>query len=422
MTPRQTRRANGFRAFRYPSFRRFFLGQIPSVSGTFLQQTALGWLVLRQTGSASQLGLVLAAGSLPTLVLGPWGGAVADRLDLRRLLLGTQVAFSALAGLLWLAAARGQATVGVIVGVSLASGLVAVVDSPARQTFVGELVPPDDIASAVSVNGVVVNGARVVGPALAGLLIATVGTTPCFAINALSYLTVIAALLTIPSLPAADRSGSGGGGVRQGLRYARGRQQLWLPLAMMALVGLLAFNFAVALPLFTRDDLHGGGGTYGLLSAALSVGSVVGSLLVGLLRHPRRIYLAGAALAFGATLALTAATQTTLEATAALVVTGVAAFAFVTMTSTTLQLHSSPAYRARVMALFGLFYLGTTPIGATLAGWIGQTIGPRAILLVGSVACLAAGGLALAVHTPPDPDGALLDLVHPAAPGSRVTP
>ena len=233
-----------------------------------------------------------------------------------------------------------------IVAVSVLTGVVAVVDAPARQVFVGRLVPPDDVASAVSVNGVVVNGARVVGPALAGLLIATVGTTPCFAINALSYVAVIGALLTIESLPK-NEGGKVTGGVRQGLRYARGRQRLWLPLAMMAVVGLLAFNFAVVLPVFTRSVLHGNGGTYGLLSACLSAGSVAGSFSVGLLSHPCRLYLAGAAIAFGLGLVATAATSTMVLTAIALAITGTCAFAFVTLTSTTLQLHSAPAYRAR---------------------------------------------------------------------------
>ena len=163
-----------------------------------------------------------------------------------------------------------------------------IVDSPARQAFVGFLVMPEDLSSAVSLNGVVMNSARVVGPALAGVLIVTIGTTPCFAVNALSYLAVIAALVMLRPLRSGVRGRRATGGVREGLRYAASRQQLWLPLVMMALVGLLAFNFPVILPVLASQTFHGNGGTYGLLSTMLSVGSVAGSLGVGFIRHPRR--------------------------------------------------------------------------------------------------------------------------------------
>jgi len=401
--PAHPTRGRAFQALHTPAYRRYFYGQIASVSGTFLQSTALGWLVLQLTGSATALGLVLAAGSLPTLVLGAWGGALADRWDLRRLLIVTQVLFGLLAALLWIAAVAGDASVGLLVAVSVASGLVSVVDSPARQAFAGLLVPPDELASAVSLNGVVVNSARVVGPAVAGVLIATVGTTPCFAVNAVSYLAVVAALLTIQTVTP-RRRGAARGGVREGLRYARTKPQLWLPLAMMGLVGLLAFNFAVVLPVLAKNDLHGGGGTYGLISAALSVGSVLGSLGVGMVPHPRRVYLAAAAVAFGVGLIATAAAGTVLLVSVALVVTGVAAFSFVTMSSTTLQLHAEPQYRGRIMALFGLVYLGTTPLGSPLTGWIISIGGSRAALLTGAAACLVAGIGAWFVRTPPAPE------------------
>jgi predicted MFS family arabinose efflux permease len=187
---RAGRRRGTFRALGSVPFRLYFLGQAASASGTFLQQTAIGWLVLKLTGSASMLGLVLAAGGIPSLLFGPWGGTIADRVDLRRLLIATQLAFGLLAGLLWGLAAAGKASVPVIVAISVAGGVVQIADSPARQAFVSSLVNPADLSSAVSLNGVVLNSARVVGPALAGALIATVGTTPCFAVNALSYLQV----------------------------------------------------------------------------------------------------------------------------------------------------------------------------------------------------------------------------------------
>jgi MFS family permease len=383
---------------------------VVSASGTFLQQTAIGWLVLRLTGSASSLGLVLAAGGLPSLLLGPWGGVVADRFDLRKLLVVTQVLFAVLAGLLWALATAKLATVAVVVTISVVGGFVQIVDSPARQAFVSRLVPPTDLSSAVSLNGVIINSARVVGPALAGVLIVTVGTTPCFAVNALSYLVVIGALVILRPLNSGSARLPGHHGVKEGLAYARSRQQLWLPLLMMALVGLLAFNFGVILPVLARHTFKGSGGTYGLLTVMLSIGSVLGSIGVGFVHHPRRPYLLAAALAFAACLAATAAAPDVAVACVTLVATGVAAFSFVTLASTTLQLHSSSAYRGRIMALWVFVYIGTTPLGSILSGWITSADGPRIALLVGSGACVAAAAIAAFVHTPPNIDATLTDL------------
>ena len=337
-----TGRRGTFRALGSRPFRLYFAGQVASASGTFVQQTAIGWLVLRLTGSAAELGLVLAAGGVPSLLFGPWGGTVADRVDLRRLLIGTQTAYGVLAGLLWALAVAGKASVAVIIAISVASGVVGIVDSPARQAFIGFLVMPEDLSSAVSLNGVVMNSARVVGPALAGVLIVTIGTTVCFAVNALSYLAVIAALVILRPLRSGAPQRHAAGGLRAGLRYAASRQQLWLPLVMMALVGLLAFNFPVILPVLASHTFHGNGGTYGLLSTMLSIGSALAGSGVGFIRHPRRPYLMTAALAFGVFLAATAGAPDVAVACLTLLATGAAAFSFVTLCSTTLQLHSSP--------------------------------------------------------------------------------
>src|SRR5580700_142458 len=402
---------SSFRALRSRPFRLYFGGQVVSASGSFLQQTAIGWLVLELTGSPADLGLVLAAGGIPSLLFGPWGGAVADRVDLRKLLLVTQTLYCLLAALLWVLAAEGSVSVTVLVAIGVAGGVVQIADSPARQALVSRLVPPDDLASAVSLNGVVVNSARVVGPALAGVLIVTVGTTICFGLNALSYLAVIAALLVIRPRNSGGPAPAGRRGVKEGLKYAASRQQLWLPLLMMSVVGLLAFNFAVVLPVLARDSFHGTGGTYGLLTTMLSIGAVIGSLAVGLVHHPRRPYLLFAALGFGATSAATAAAPNVAVACLTLLIMGATAFCFVTLCSTALQLHSSAAYRGRVMALWVFVYLGTTPIGSILSGWIISAGGPRLALPVGAGSCLVAAVIAARVHTPPDPDAALTDLV-----------
>ncbi len=411
-TPAVGVRKGTFRALGNLPFRLYFYGQVVSASGSFVQQTAIAWLVLKETNSAVTLGLVLAAGGLPSLLFGPWGGVVADRFDLRRLLIATQSAFGILAGVLWVFAALGHASIVVVVIINVLGGFVQIVDSPARQAFVGQLVPPSDLTSAISLNGVIMNSARVVGPALAGVLIVVIGTTPCFAVNAVSYVALVIALILIHPLSSGHRSKgkAARGGVRDGLRYARSRQQLWLPLVMMALVGLLAFNFPVILPVLAKSTFHGSGGTYGLLSTMLSIGAVVGSLGVGFIHHPRRQYLVAAALAFGVFLAATAVAPSVGLASVALVLTGAAAFAFVTLASTTLQLHSSRDYRGRIMALWVFVYLGTSPVGSVLTGWITSSGGPRVALLVGSGSCLIAAAVAARVHTPHDPDASLTDL------------
>jgi MFS family permease len=221
---------------------------------------------------------------------------------------------------------------------------------------------------------------------------------------------VVFALVAVHPLvqnrPAHRESGS----VRAGIRYARSRQQLWLPLVMMSLVGLFAFNFGVILPVFARQTFHGSGGTYGLMLTLLSVGSIAGSFGVGLVRHPHRIYLVAAAGAFGVFLGATAAAPNVPLACVALVLTGASAFAFVTFTSTTLQLHSAPSFRGRIMALFIFVYIGTTPIGNVLTGWISSAAGPRVALLAGAGACLVAAIIGARVYTPPNPDAALTDL------------
>jgi MFS family permease len=394
-------RGGSLRALRSTPFRQFFAGQVVSASGTFLQATAVGWLVLKLTGSAGSLGLVLAAGGIPSLVFGPWGGSIADRVDLRKLLIVTQFTFGLLAAALWILAAEKDASVPVIVAVTVLGGFVSIVDSPARQAFVSQLVPAADLASAVSLNGVVINSARVVGPALAGILIVTVGTTPCFAVNALSYVPVVVALLIIRPLRAQKIASRTKRAVRQGLSYVKSRNQLWLPLVMMSLVGLLAFNFSVILPVFAKSTFHGSGGTYGLMTTVLSVGSVLGSFGVGFISHPRRHYLVVSSLAFGVALALTAVAPNVPLACLALALSGLAGFSFVTLASTTLQLHSSSAFRGRVMSLWIFVYIGTTPIGSVLTGWIADVGGARSALLVGAGSCLVASAFASRVRTPP---------------------
>jgi MFS family permease len=195
--------------------------------------------------------------------------------------------------------------------------------------------------------------------------------------------------------------------VSDAIRYVRRHQQLYLPLTMISVVGLVAFNFNVVLPLLAKDTFHGGGGTYGLLSTVLSVGAVAGSLAVGVIGHPRRVYLLAAALAFAGCLTFAAAAPNLPMESVALLLSGFAGYVLVTMASTALQLHADPAFRGRVMALWVFVYLGTTPIGNIASGWLSAAAGPRAVLLAGAGSCVVAAVMASRVHTPPDVDAQL---------------
>ena len=403
-------RAHGFHALRSPAFRWYFAGQAVSASGTFVQQTALGWAILAITGSASQLGLALAAGGIPQLLFGVLGGSLADRFDNRRLLLTTQTLQGLLATGLWVVAASGHLGLAVIIGINIASGFVQVVDSPTRQAFVSQLVPAEDIASAASLSGVLMNGSRVLGPALAGVLIVSVGTTACFAVNAATYAVGFAALIMIkPFRPA--RSAPGSGGVRQAISYVSRHEQLYVPLGMMALVGLVVFNFNLVLPLLARFTYHGSGGTYGLLSTLLSIGAVAGSLTVGALGHPRRQTLVISSLGFGVLLGLTAVMPTVAGAGITLLLAGFSGYVLVTTASTSLQIHAAPEYRGRVMALWVMVFLGTTPVGNLGIGWLCNVAGPRAALWAGAGSCLVAAAMASRVRTPVNVDD-LMDESH----------
>jgi len=401
--------SEAFQALAYAPFRRYFVGQSISASGTFVQQTAIGWAVLTLTGSATSLGAALAAGGVPFLLLGPLGGNLADHYDNRRLLLITQSSYGLLAGALWVAALAGLLSVPLIVAINLAGGFVQVVDSPTRQAFVGQLVPSVALGSAVSLNGALINSSRVVGPALAGILIVTTGTTACFAINAITYAVPVAVLALMEHTHADAARGTTRSGVRDAVRYVSRHQQLYLPLTMIAIVGVCAFNFNVILPTLASDVYDAGGGTYGLLATALSIGSVAGSLIAGALGHPRRQRLVAAALAFAGALALVALAPTVPIACAALVLAGLSGFVLVTTASTSLQVHAATAYRGRVMALWAFLYVGTAPVGNLAAGWLSERCGPRSPLVIGAVSCLVAAALAARVETPPHVDDLGLD-------------
>ncbi len=366
-----------------------------SLVGTWMQTVAQGWLVLELTGSGAALGLVTAAQFVPILALAPYGGLLADRLDKRRLLMTTQAALGIMALTLALLVFTGVVQLWMVVGLALLLGVVFACDNPVRQSFVQEMVGPDELRNAVSLNSVLVNSARAVGPAIAGVLITVVGTGLCFAINAATYAAVLVALAGMdrsalrPSVPAPRRPRQ----VREGLGYVRRTPDLLVPLMMLALVGTLAYEFSVVLPLLARGPFGGGAETYGLLTSAMGAGAIVGGLIMAGHGRTGLRPLTVAAAGFGVAILGAAAAPTLPVALVAMALVGAASITFLATGNTTLQLTSEPPFRGRVMALWTMAFLGSTPIGAPIIGAISEYASPRAGLLLGGLACLTAAAI-----------------------------
>ncbi len=381
-----------FRALSTRNYRLFLAGQVVSVSGTWMQTVAQAWLVLQLTDSGVALGLVTAMQFLPMLLIGPWAGVVADRSDKRRVLLATQAVAGTLALTLGVLTATDAVELWMVYLLALGLGLTNAFDMPTRQSFVFEMVGKDHLTNAVGLNSTVMNAGRLVGPAIGGLIIATLGLAACFLFNAASYLAVIAALLAMRTseLHPAERVARERGQLREGLRYVWRTPSLRTPLLMVAVIGTFTYEFQVSLPILARFTFDAGAGAYGLLLSAMSVGAVVGGLvLAGRLSASHR-HLGRAALAFGC-LVLVASIMPTLGATAvALVFVGAASIAVITLSNATLQLTADPQMRARVIALYGVAFLGSTPIGGPIVGWVGEQVGGRAALALGGVAAIGA--------------------------------
>jgi MFS family permease len=383
-----------FAALDTPNYRRYFAGQAVSLVGTWMQTVAQGWLVLELTGSGTALGMVAAAQFLPLLLLAPYGGLLADRMDKRRLLLLTQSALGLMALTLGLLTVTGLVELWMVVLLALGLGVCTAVDTPARQAFAQEMVGPSRVRNAVTLNSILVNSARAVGPAVAGLLIATTGTGVCFLINAVSYVAVLAALLSmdVGALEPSPKAERARGQVREGIAYVSRTPDLLVPLIMLALVGTLTYEFSVVLPLLAQA-FGGGAGTYGLLTSAMGAGAIVGGLIVAGRGDTGLRPLTAAATTFGLAVLVTAAAPNAPLAAGALVMVGATSIAFLTTGNTTLQLAADPRFRGRVMALWAVAFLGSTPLGAPIIGAVSEHISPRGGLLVGGLACLTAAAV-----------------------------
>ena len=388
-----------FRSMSVRNYRLYFAGQLISTTGTWMQSIAQAWLVLQITGSAVALGVTVALQFTPVLLVGAWGGLVADRVDKRRLLVGTQAAAGVLALLLGAVTALGVVQLWMIFALALGLGAVNALDNPARRAFVVEMVGTEHVSNAVSLSSAMFMAARVIGPAIAGLVIAGLGVSWCFFANGVSYSAAVLAFVAMRENeffavePVPKRKGQ----LREGLRYAWSTPALRLVLVLTAVIGTLAFNFQVVLPLLAKETFSGGAETLGVLYAFMSIGSVIGGLVSAHEAQATRRFVLGAALAFGAALVLAAFAPTLGLELLVLVPVGAAGIAFTAMSNGVIQTECAPEMRGRVAALFTVAFLGSTPIGGPIIGWVSQQLGPRAGLWVGGVATLAVTVAAIAV-------------------------
>jgi len=385
-----------FASLRSYNYRLYFSGQTVSASGTWMQTIAQSWLVLKLSGSGTALGLVTACQFLPVLLLSPYAGVMVDRLEKRRLLYLTQGLLGLLALLLGLLTATETIRLWMMYLLALGMGTVNAFDVPARQTFVYEMVGPDALANAVTLNSVVMNGARVVGPAIAGVLITTIGLAPCFLVNGLSFLACIAALARMRpgELARSEPSSREPGQLVQGLRYVWAEPALRTPLLLMAAIGTLAYEFQVSLPLVAKFSFGGGADAYAAMTSAMGLGAVVGGLAVAHRGRPSRRQLGIAGLLFGVLILAASAMPSLATMLLVLPLMGAASIGFIALANSNLQLVAAPEMRGRVMALYSMAFLGSTPVGGPIVGWVGETFGARWSLALGGVTAVAASLLA----------------------------
>ncbi|WP_420707586.1 MULTISPECIES: MFS transporter [unclassified Streptomyces] len=391
-TPVVPRRSSMFSSLKIRNYRLFFLGQVVSNTGTWMQRIAQDWLVLGLTGSSAAVGITTALQFLPMLLFGLYGGVLVDRLPKRPTLLFTQSAMAVTGLALAALTLSGQVQVWHVYVAAFAVGLATVVDNPARQSFVSEMVGPEQLQNAVSLNSANFQSARLVGPAVAGLMITGVGTGWAFLANGLSFAAPIAGLLLMRAreLHVVERAPRGKGQLREGLRYVAGRPELIWPIVLVGFIGTFGFNFPVWLSAYADDVFDAGAGAYSLFNTLMAVGSLVGALLAARRGTARLRVLIAAALAFG-TLETVAAVAPSYWLFALLMVPiGMFGLTVNVTANTAVQMATDPAMRGRVMALFMMVFMGGTPLGAPVVGWVTDTYGARIGFAAGGVISAAA--------------------------------
>lgn len=390
-TTTRTPRPGMFRSLRVRNYRLYASGQLVSLTGTWMQRVAQDWLVLELTNSGTALGIVTALQFGPSLLLGMWGGILADRGDKRRLLLATQSGLAIVALLLGLLDVAGVVRYWQVLVLATLLGLISAVDTPVRQSFVVEMVGRDELTNAVAINSTIFNAGRILGPAAAGVMISAVGTGWAFIANATSSLAVLAGLLLMrtaelfPSPPVQRARGQ----LREGLRYVRGRSDLVLTMVLIFMLGTFGLNFAITCALMAKQVFHRGASGYGLLSTALAAGAFCGAVLATRrTRRPSALFLLTTAGAFSLAEIVSGLMPTFLLTAALLVPTGLAMLSVTTAANSHVQLGVEPTMRGRVMSLYLICFMGGTPLGAPIVGWLAGTAGPRWGLIGGGLVCL----------------------------------
>jgi MFS family permease len=380
------------------NYRLFFSGQLISYIGSWMQTMAEAWLVLTLTGSGAAVGATFACRFLPVLLFGLWGGAIADRFNRRKLMIITQSIMGLLAVVLWLIVWTDVVNVWMVFGLAIALGVVTVVDEPARHAFVEEMVGRDKLANAVALNSSVMNSARITGPAIAGLVIATAGVSWVFFVNAISFVAVVIALVAMrPAELRATEHHESRPRVREGLAYAWSLTEIRSTILLVAVVGTLVYNFPTFLTLLASETFGGGAGLAGFLMAILGIGTVIGGLTAAHRGNSSRRLVILAAAMLGTALVVTAVLPSQLLVEVALIPVGAMAVFFGTSASAHMQLSSALHLRGRVMAIYMLLTLGTTVVGGPFVGWVCQHFNPRAGLGLAGIATATA---AIVLATP----------------------
>ncbi|MGI9006287.1 MAG: MFS transporter [Streptosporangiaceae bacterium] len=390
--PGQPRRRT-FSSLKVRNFRLFAIGQVVSNTGTWMQRVAQDWLVLQLThGSGTAVGIATGLQFLPLLLFSLWGGMIADRYPKRRVLMVTQASMGALALILGVLAVTGAVRPWHIYVLAFGLGLATVVDNPTRQSFAIEMVGQDDLQNAIGLNSAVFNLARIVGPAVAGLVIAVVGTSAAFFLNAMSYLTVIYSLRLMreSELRPAERVARAKGQLREGLAYVRSRTDLMLTMLLVFFVATFGMNFQVTTALMSRVVFHTGAGRFGIASAVFAFGALIGALVAARRARTSLRLLLMTALAFGLAEAATGLMPNYWSFLVLLVPTGLALITFTTLANSSVQLSVPADMRGRVMGIYMLVFLGGAPAGAPLTGWVAEHFGTRFSLIAGAAISVAA--------------------------------
>lgn len=387
---------NSFTALRVRNYRLYFFGHLVSMIGTWVQVTAKLWLVLQLTGSATSLGVVSSLEFAPMLLIGAWGGNLADRFDKRHVLLVTQSALASLAVLLGTLTLLDVVTLPMIYVIALITGFVRVVDVPTRHSFLGEMVASSDLPNAVGLNSAIFTGARVIGPALGGLMISTAGIGWAFLVNAASFgaLLIAVARMDVGTLIRDGVLEGARGSVLEGLTYVWSRPILRDTIVLLATLSILSLNFSILLPAIAHDVFQGGATAYGFLSSSQGVGAFLGALLAAARPRPTRNYLLLISALLGIAILLVGTVPTLLLAVLAVVPVGMLVIVFVSTANAILQLNSPLHLRGRMMALYSVVFLGTVPLGAPLTGWIAEGFGPRVAYVLAGVSALTAACIA----------------------------